>query len=220
MRSPLGSMKALRAELDVPARIIVVQPPAGVVFALQRGKQNLGVTATSTGRDLQFEFTLQAARAPDGSPRFLGEFVQGPASGKFVYVNSGTLAGQVESPWTRRAKVGLQMVKWVTVEHAAWQGGGLLEARIPGVARDGGPACASVPLLDGGWVVKRSMGKINAGWHKSNRMPSRATLDQRVEWHLAHLRACGCRTDLPASIQAELKRRGLIPGERTPETGA
>jgi len=49
---------------------------------------------------------------------------------------------------------------------------------------------------------------INAAWHKSNRMPPRATLDQRVTWHLAHLRACPCRPDLPATIIAELKRRG------------
>jgi hypothetical protein len=53
--------------------------------------------------------------------------------------------------------------------------------------------------------------RINAKWHKANRMPTRATLDQRVVWHLAHLKACGCRTGLPASIVAELKRRGLKP---------
>jgi hypothetical protein len=55
------------------------------------------------------------------------------------------------------------------------------------------------------------MGKINAVWHKANRMPTRATLDQRVAWHLSHLRACACRSDLPASILAELKRRGMKP---------
>jgi hypothetical protein len=54
-------------------------------------------------------------------------------------------------------------------------------------------------------------GKINAAWHKAHKMPARATLDQRVEWHLAHLAACGCRTDLPESIRSELKRRGIKP---------
>lgn len=49
---------------------------------------------------------------------------------------------------------------------------------------------------------------INAAWHKANPMPPRATLDQRVTWHLAHRLACQCRTDLPATIVAELKRRG------------
>jgi hypothetical protein len=53
------------------------------------------------------------------------------------------------------------------------------------------------------------MSKINAAWHKANRMPARPTLDERVAWHLAHLKACVCRTDLPATILAELKRRGV-----------
>ncbi|MEO5822845.1 MAG: hypothetical protein ABIT71_20250 [Vicinamibacteraceae bacterium] len=38
-------------------------------------------------------------------------------------------------------------------------------------------------------------------------MPPRATLAQRVTWHLAHAKACGCRP-IPATVGAELKRRG------------
>jgi uncharacterized protein YdeI (YjbR/CyaY-like superfamily) len=66
-------------------------------------------------------------------------------------------------------------------------------------------------------VPERSAGrgvmgnKINGAWHKTHPMPARATLDQRVAWHLAHRRACACRTDLPATIRAELKRRGVAP---------
>ena len=52
---------------------------------------------------------------------------------------------------------------------------------------------------------------INAAWHKAHRMPARATLDERVAWHLAHLKACACRSDLPASVLAELERRGIKP---------
>ncbi len=55
------------------------------------------------------------------------------------------------------------------------------------------------------------MGSINAAWHEANRMPPRATLDERVAWHLAHLKACACRTDLPGTVLAELKRRGIKP---------
>lgn len=51
------------------------------------------------------------------------------------------------------------------------------------------------------------MGKINAEWHKANPMPRNATLDQRVTWHLEHLKHCACRTDLPKSVTAEVKRR-------------
>ena len=53
--------------------------------------------------------------------------------------------------------------------------------------------------------------KLNAAWHKKNRMPARASLDQRVAWHLAHAKACACRTTLPASILNELRRRGIKP---------
>jgi hypothetical protein len=58
------------------------------------------------------------------------------------------------------------------------------------------------------------MSKINAAWHRTHRMPARATLDQRVAWHLAHLEACGCRTELPAGIAAALERRGITPPAR------
>jgi hypothetical protein len=141
-----------RTRLNIPARIVVLAPPAGVAFALQRGRHELAGTTTSSGRDLQFDFTLLADRDPDGLPRFSGEFAQGPRGDKFVYVNSGTLAGQDDSCWTRRAKVTLQTLKWTTIERAA-ANGHLLETRIAGVGRDGGPACASVALLGRGWTV-------------------------------------------------------------------
>jgi len=31
--------------------------------------------------------------------------------------------------------------------------GGTITARISAMARDGGPACATVPLLGGGWIL-------------------------------------------------------------------
>jgi hypothetical protein len=55
------------------------------------------------------------------------------------------------------------------------------------------------------------MGKINAVWHKANPMPARPTLEERGAWHLAHLKSCACRSDLPTTILAELKRRGVKP---------
>jgi hypothetical protein len=53
--------------------------------------------------------------------------------------------------------------------------------------------------------------RINATWHEAHKMPSKATLDQRVEWHVEHLRECRCRTDLPVSIALELERRSGSP---------
>ncbi|MBU8538550.1 hypothetical protein [Falsiroseomonas tokyonensis] len=55
---------------------------------------------------------------------------------------------------------------------------------------------------------------MNRDWHAAHPMPEKATLDQRVAWHLEHAEACGCR-DLPASLRAELARRGqAIPARK------
>jgi hypothetical protein len=51
---------------------------------------------------------------------------------------------------------------------------------------------------------------INAPWHRTHRMPPRASLDERVAWHLAHAWACGCR-DIPDTVRRELARRGVKP---------
>jgi len=55
-------------------------------------------------------------------------------------------------------------------------------------------------------------GGVNADWHREHVLGSHATLDERVDWHLAHAEACACR-ELPESIRAELVARGLTPPE-------
>lgn len=52
------------------------------------------------------------------------------------------------------------------------------------------------------------MGKINKAWHLAHIMPKKPTVDQRIDWHIAHSRHCGCR-EMPASIKEELKRRKI-----------
>ena len=47
---------------------------------------------------------------------------------------------------------------------------------------------------------------MNAAWHQKHPMPRPATLAQRVRWHVAHAKACGCRP-IPRTISAELERR-------------
>jgi hypothetical protein len=49
------------------------------------------------------------------------------------------------------------------------------------------------------------MGKLNAKWHQKHRMPKNPTHDQRMAWHAAHARACGCRP-MPHKLAAELAR--------------
>lgn len=140
-------------ELDLPLRIVVVKPPPGVTFALQRGKGELSSATTATGADLAFELSVRVRSNEDGSPNFLGSFAQGPRGGRFIYVNSGALAGQTDSRWTRRAKVHLAGITRNLINRSTAIRNGILEARIAGTGKDGGPACATVPLLDGGWKV-------------------------------------------------------------------
>ena len=46
---------------------------------------------------------------------------------------------------------------------------------------------------------------LNKEWHRLNRMPLRATREQRIKWHVAHARACSCR-EIPESIRADVER--------------
>lgn len=50
--------------------------------------------------------------------------------------------------------------------------------------------------------------KINAEWHKKNKMKMPTTLTERVMWHEEHLKNCGCRKDLPPTILAEFNKKG------------
>jgi hypothetical protein len=57
------------------------------------------------------------------------------------------------------------------------------------------------------------MSRLNGAWHLRHPMPKPATLEQRIRWHLAHARHCGCR-EIPATVRAELKARGITPPKR------
>ena len=48
---------------------------------------------------------------------------------------------------------------------------------------------------------------MNREWHEAHAMPKNANLQQRIDWHLAHAAACGCR-DVPDSVKRALEERG------------
>lgn len=50
---------------------------------------------------------------------------------------------------------------------------------------------------------------INAAWHKKHHMPENATIEERIQWHLEHLKNCHCRTGIPAKLKAAMKKRGI-----------
>lgn len=49
--------------------------------------------------------------------------------------------------------------------------------------------------------------KLNKEWHLAHRMPAKATLEQRIAWHIEHKRNCSCR-DMPEKLKQEMKKKG------------
>jgi hypothetical protein len=82
--------------------------------------------------------------------------VHGDASRRFLYLSWRPLKWRPGQPepacWLRRIKVHLSSITWEQIEQSV-ANGGVLEAVLPGTGRDGGPSCASVPLVGGGWAV-------------------------------------------------------------------
>ena len=134
-----------RQETELTLRIVVNDPPPGVVFKLQRGSSELDPPARSTTRELAFEFPVRVGTQKNGAPNFLGPYTQGPPAVRFVYVNSGTLAGQAGSCWSRRAKIPLTGITRALIDRSL-ETGKIIETSITGTGRDGGPCCATVPL--------------------------------------------------------------------------
>lgn len=136
-------------ELELKLRITLEEPPRGVDFGLQLGKgtdyQTIQKQQHMKDKDLSFtgSVTVKDNRA-DGSPNFLGPLAQGPPTQRFIYVDVGQCAGQTGTCWSRRIKVPLGGIGWDTIKKATNKSGLVLEARLPGTGRDGGPTCGTV----------------------------------------------------------------------------
>ncbi len=64
---------------------------------------------------------------------------------------------------------------------------------------------------------------MNKDWHKQNRMPRNASLKERVEWHLGHIKNCSCRpfpNGLRAKLNEEEKRQFAEAKRTVPSTGS
>ncbi|RRN62491.1 DUF5990 family protein [Caulobacter sp. 602-1] len=135
------------ARIDLTLRIILADPPPGVVFSKQDAKNHPVDPVRSEG-DLSFDIPITLTPTPSGL-RPGGGFVRSDSRGRFVYVASGQAAGDCQTEWRRRAKIYLHDLP------ADLVAGEVLEATIAGRAKDGGPACATVPLLKA-WARVRS----------------------------------------------------------------
>jgi hypothetical protein len=136
--------------------IILQKPPAGIHFGLQKGHGNnfeIVDIQVSGMVDLHFilPIDIRGDKQKVDSPQFGGPFVQGPPAEKFIYVSIGTMAGQLNSPWTRRLKIPLRNITWEMIDKAMANSG--LETIVPGTAKDGSPTCATVKPFTG-WEAK------------------------------------------------------------------
>jgi hypothetical protein len=138
----------------ITLRIVVVRPPSRVEWRVQSGRDELLASRSASDDEIVFEVTVNVTT--QGPVIFRGAVTQGPPKARFVYVNSGTRAGQVGSRWDRRAKISLTGITRAQVDAVLATPSALLESRIVGTSRDGGPACATVPLIDGGWRLVAS----------------------------------------------------------------
>lgn len=108
-------------ETEVTFQIVLLKPIPGVDFGLQKGGGSNYETVQkqrSDSKDLSFKFTVKVKgdKAKDSSPKLAGNFVQGPANGKFIYIDIGTYAGQTGTPWARRLKVPLAGITWKEID--------------------------------------------------------------------------------------------------------
>ncbi len=150
--------KEPKSEMVVPIRIVLVDPPPGVDFGIQEGKGNnyktIAVKRSTTGSlILDCEIKVKGNRS-EGPPDFSGPISQGPPSGRFIYIDIGKSAGQLDSCWQRRIKIPLNGITWDRIESLLEEPKRWLQASIPGTGKDGGPSCATVKPIDGWNVVK------------------------------------------------------------------
>ncbi len=143
--------------MELTLHIVLIKPPTGVDFGLQKGGGNTYETIqtqTSDGGDMHFTLSIQIKgdRPKGEEPKFAGPFVQGQVPDKFLYIDIGQYAGQADG-YSRRLKIPLRGINWDMIDKATGLTGNGLETRVPGTAKDGGPNCATVKPFEG-WVVK------------------------------------------------------------------
>ena len=131
------------AKQTITLRLTIKDPVPGVCYSLQgqEGEPIDAVTATEA------PLSLDAPVILNDDNRLTGPFVrrEGPTR-RFVYIGIGTHAGFPGAAWSRRAKIDIHDIT-ADLLNAARQGR-TLEVRLPGRAKDGGPACATVrPLV-------------------------------------------------------------------------
>lgn len=141
------------AAQHIRIRLIVQEPVPGVALAVQRGRDELIPPVSRTADAVTFELEIEVRPNKAGVLAVRGPEIQGPPDARFIYINVGTYAGEYDSKWNRRTKIPLKGLHPELIADALAKPQAVLVAKIHGRARDGGPAAATVPLLDNGWEI-------------------------------------------------------------------
>lgn len=135
-------------------RIIVLDPPPNIQWALQIGQDEMVKPSSATHNRISFAFTAEVVSGTSKSAFHLrGPAIQGRPGERFVYLRVGTYAGQTGTDVARRAKIGLEGITQRLLDATKAKRAGVLEVQIAGTDSKGGAACATVPLLGDGWYV-------------------------------------------------------------------
>jgi len=140
------------AKHEIILRVNVTNPLAGVTMQVQEGKDRLLPPCETKPDKISFEFPITVDLSA-GSPNFLGKFAHGPKDARFIYVDSGSYAGQSGTQWNRRAKISLMKITYAQIQELISSPGSKLEVTINGIGKDGGPVCASIPSAADGWRI-------------------------------------------------------------------
>src|SRR6478609_1022294 len=141
---------------EISLHIVLLTPPAGVDFCLQKGDANNYERIQkqrSTGKDLVFSLAVTVRKNKSNQLDFYGPFVYGPTGARFIYIDIGTAAGQFDSIWTRRLKIPLSGFDNSELDNALNNTEPAFTTEVQGTAKDGGPNCATVKPF-AGWRLR------------------------------------------------------------------
>ena len=104
---PTAKQKSSTESLTL--RIVAVDPPPNILWALQLGNDEVVKPSSATKSRISFEFSVEIVEGnANGAFRLRGPAVQGRPGERFVYLRIGTYAGQTGTAVARRAKISLE----------------------------------------------------------------------------------------------------------------
>ncbi len=178
----LGGNETLNVTLELDADKREVKPPADFVRALKAKGP-----AWDRWRELSYSHQREHVEAIEQAkkPETRARRIEGAVEAIAARPPRSKAQGQA-STWRKLAG------RWESDVAPERESASLLNARTRGrsVDLDSKPA--------------RARRRLNAAWHERHPMPKNPTTEQRLAWHQAHEKNCGCRP-MPAKLRAFLR---------------